>query len=309
MLVPTIASGLTLGGIYSLIALGFTFVFASTRVVNFAQGDYAMIMGMLAATIATSTVLGSSGFWVAALVAPIAGAAMGFAAYQLFFRWARSIDAMTVSLVFLGVSLAMQGLAISLWGTDPRSIPALVGIPPFRLGDAILPITTVIVLLTTTALLAIVFLFLARTKTGRATIAVAQNREAAALHGIDVTRIILISMVLSGVFAGIAGFLITPIQTMYYLGGVPLTFKGFAAAAIGGLTNRTGAVVGGYALGLMEALASGYVGLGSVAQEVGLMLPLAVLLLIGPRLQAPTTRSEEGVESFSSDIGTEAMNL
>src|SRR4051812_17246498 len=305
MEIQILSGGLTLGGIYALIALGFTFVFASTRVVAFAQGDYTMFVGMIAATIASSVTAGSvtagmTGFWVAGIASPFIGAFMGFAAYQLFFRWARSIDAMTVSLIFFGVAISLQGAAVVLWGTEPRSIPVLSSVAPLRIGTAIFPITTLMVFVTTTVLLASVLIFLTFTKIGRATTAVAQNREAAALCGIDVTKIILVSMVLSGVFAGIAGFLVTPIQTMDYLGGVPLTFKGFAAAALGGLTRRSGALIGAYALGLMEALAAGYVGRGTIAQEVGLMLPLLVLLVVGPRLQAPTTRSEEGAEHFTA---------
>jgi branched-chain amino acid transport system permease protein len=307
--IQIISSGLTLGGIYALIALGFTFVFASTRVVAFAQGDYTMFVGMVAATIAGAVTAGMTGFWIAGLASPFIGAFMGFVAYQLFFRWARSIDAMTVSLIFFGVAISLQGAAVVLWGTEPRAIPVLSSIPPFRIGTAIFPITSLMVFITTSVLLVSVLAFLTFTKIGRATTAVAQNREAAALCGINVTRIILVSMVLSGLFAGIAGFLITPIQTMDYLGGVPLTFKGFAAAALGGLTRRSGALVGAYALGLMEAMAAGYVGRGTIAQEVGLMLPLLVLLIVGPRLQAPTTRSEEGAEHFTANVGDETANL
>ena len=301
----TLASGLTLGSVYALIALGFTFIFASTHVVNFAQGDWAMIVGMIAATVVAS----SLGIFWAAVIAPIAGAAIGFLAYRIFFGFARSMDTMTISLVLLGASLFLEGFAVLIWGPDPRGISQLATLPPIKLAGAVLPLTSVIVLTATVALLLIVVFFLTLTKAGRATIAVAQNREAAALCGIDVTRVIMISFVLSGIFAGIAGGLITPITSMYYQGGVTLTFKGFAAAAIGGLRNTTGAVVGGFALGLMEAFAASYIGRGTAGQEIGLVLPLMVLIAIGPRLQASGTRSEEAAETFTADVAADAANL
>lgn len=300
-----VASGLGVGAIYALLALGFTFIFASSHVVNFAQGDWAMLAGMLTATVAAS---GLDIFWVA-LLAPVSGAVIGFLAYRLFLGWARSFDTMTVSLILLGVSLFSEGAAVLIWGPEPLGLNQLSALPPIRLGGVSLPATSAIVLVVTAVVFMVVFAFLSHTREGRATVAVAQNGEAAALCGINVKRVVMTSFVFSGVLAGIAGFLITPITSMYYQGGIPLTFYGFSAAAIGGLRNRSGAVIGGFSLGMIESVAGFYVGAGSLGEELTYVLPVLVLVVIGPRLQSSGTRSEEAMESFTADIATDAVNL
>jgi len=301
----TVAVGLTLGSVYALIAIGFSFVFASTRVVNFAQGDWAMIAGMFAAALVGSGV----SLPLAIVVAPIVGAVVGYVTYALFLGRSRSTDAMTISLILLGMSFLLQGTAVLIWGPEPLGITQIGDLPPLHFAGAVLPATSVLVLITTAMLLGLVVVFLSFTKVGRATLAISQNAEAAALHGINVRALILLSFLLSGVLAGVAGFLVTPITSMFFQGGVPLTFKGFAAAAIGGLRRPAGAVVGGFVLGMLEAFAAAYVGRGNLGPELGLLLPLVVLLIVAPRLQSSGTRSEESMEAISHDVAADRVHL
>jgi branched-chain amino acid transport system permease protein len=277
-LVEALLSGIASGSIYALVALGFSFIFASTRVVNFAQGDWAMMAGMVGATVAA----GPLGVVGAAIAAPISGALIGAVVAGVFVRWSRSRDAISVSLILLGMSFVLQGCALAFWGVDPLGIPALAAQSPIYLGRALIPRITVLIIFVALVLLGAISAFLQWTSLGRAMVATADNPEAAALVGIDVRRLIIVSYLLSGVLAGIAGFLITPVTGMTYLSGLPLTLKAFAAAALGGLRTPAAAVVGGLSLGCIEALAATYFGGQALGQLTGVLGALIALLFIAP---------------------------
>jgi branched-chain amino acid transport system permease protein len=304
-----IFSGLTIGSVYALIGVGFVFVFSSTRVVNFAQGDWAMAAGMAAATISGALTASRLALPAAAVLAIAVGGGLGFAAFRFFLGWSRSFDVVTVSLILLGMSLILQGVAVWIWGTDPLGIPSLATLPPVRFGGAVITQLSLMITLITFGLLVLVALFFEFTRSGQSMIAVAANAEAAALCGINVRRVILVSYVLSGVLAGLGGFLVTPVTSMNYLGGLPLTLKAFAAAAVGGLRRPTGAVIGGFALGLLEALAATYVHGGGIGPVASLGAALLLLLIVAPRWEKTQGRAEEAQGAIEVNVTTDVVKL
>jgi branched-chain amino acid transport system permease protein len=266
-------SGITVGSIYGLVGIGFTGVYNVTGIVNFAQGDMAMFGSML----------GIAMFEMGApmpLAILIAVVTMGLLA-GVMERWAiRPVghDLVNAIIVTIGLGVIMQGVAVVLWGTDARALPAFSGEKPLHLWGATLAPQALWVIGTAALLVTVLTAFFKLSYLGRAFIACALNRFAANICGIDVRRMSTIAFVLSGSLGAIAGLMISPITFIQYDTGIPLSIKGFTACIIGGLGNPIGAMVGGILLGIIEALASGYLSSG-FKNAIAFVLLLSVLLL------------------------------
>ena len=249
-----IVSGLTVGSIYALVAMGFSVIYSSTRVINFAQGEFSMLGGMLMYTFSSKAgVPVPLAFIFSVLIVTLLGA--GFervAVHQL-----KDTSVITVIIVTIGFSIFLRAVAKWIWGTDPVKIAAFSGEKPIRfLGAAVIPQSFWVFGFTALTVL-LVFLFFNRTLAGKGMRAVAANPDAASLVGVSTSTSSLIAWTMAAALGAAAGIIIAPIKFAAYNVGTMLGIKGFAAAILGGLGSAPGAVVGGLVLGILETITAG----------------------------------------------------
>ncbi|HVX99302.1 MAG TPA: branched-chain amino acid ABC transporter permease [Pseudorhodoplanes sp.] len=248
-------SGLTVGAIYALVALGFTLIYNSSDVVNFAQGEFVMLGGMI-------TFFGKAAglpLPVAALLAVGIVAIVGLLLHRLAIEPARGASPVTLIIITIGASIFLRGVTAMVFDKNFHTLPPFFGSEPFNIGGATLLPQSLVVLFGVALVLFALLLFMNRTLLGKALLATAANRTAAQLTGINTSAIIGVAFAISAVIGAIGGILATPITLTYYDAGTMLALKGFAAAVLGGMGNPVGAVVGGLTLGLLEQFSAGYI--------------------------------------------------
>jgi branched-subunit amino acid ABC-type transport system permease component len=250
--------GLTTGCVYALVALGVVLTANVSGVVNFAQGEFVMLGGIVSAAL----VAAGMPMLAAIMIATITGAAV--AAFQERFTLApvRETPHFIRITITLGVAVVLRGVALILFGKDPLFLPAFTGEGTIALFGAVLPVQSLWVWGATAALLAATFWFLKFTDVGRAVRACSINLCAAQLMGVDVGRLTLLVFALAGAAGALAGVVITPIVLATWDAGVSYGLKGFIGAILGGMRNPTIAVIGGIGIGVIESLAAGYVSSG-----------------------------------------------
>ena len=268
-------TGLTVGAIYALVALGFSIIFNASEVINFAQGEFVMIGGM--ATVS----LNATGLpYALAIPLAVAAAALaGLALEKFAVEPARGASVVTLIIITIGASIFLRGLATLVWDKKLHVLRPFSGDEPIALGGAtILPQSLWVLGVTLVIVLALSWFF-GRTLLGKAMLATSHNRLAAQLVGINVRHILLLSFGLSAALGAIAGILIAPIAFTSYDAGVMLGLKGFAAAILGGMGSGVGAVVGGIVLGIAETMSAGYVS-SAYKDAIALVITLAVLFFM-----------------------------
>lgn len=271
-LIQYLVSGLVVGCIYGLVAIGFTAVYNATHIVNFAQGETSMLAALAAASlIALGTPL------VVALVLAVGFVALVNVAIEKVAIRPIGNDVTRGIIITIGVGIVAQGVAALVWGTDAQPLPAFSGSGSMNLRGVAVPRQALWVFGTTAVLMGGLYLFLTRTYLGKAFRACAMNRDAAGLMGIPTRSMRGIGFLLSGFVGGVAGVIIAPIALMQYDSGTPLGIKGFVACIIGGFGNPLGAAVGGLLLGVLEALCAGYLSSG-MKDAIAYVLLLVFLL-------------------------------
>ena len=272
-----IISGLTTGSIYALVALGFCLIHNATGIVNFTQGDFLSLGGLMMYT----------GLHYTGLPVPLAfiGACLsvglvGFVLERIALRPARGRPVLILIFITIGASILMRGVFKQIWGKDDLPLPPLSEEVPIRFIGAVFTPQNLWVLAFTAVAITLLMLFFNRTLIGKAMRATAVNVKAAALSGIDTDRMIMYSFGLAGALGALAGVIITPITSLSYGVGVMIGLKGFAAAVLGGYGSFVGAVVGGLALGLIEALTAGL--LTSAFRDVVAFVVLLFVLFARP---------------------------
>jgi branched-chain amino acid transport system permease protein len=265
-------SGLTVGAVYALVALGFTLIYNASDVINFAQGEFVMLGGL------STVFLGLAGvpLPLAALLAVIATVLVGLALYRFAIEPARGASAVALIIITIGASIFLRGAAQVLFDKRFHSLPPMLGNEPIRLGGAAILPQSLVVLAGAAVIVVLLWQFIDRTLLGKAVIATAANRLAARLVGIDTRRIVGLSFGVSAAIGAIAGILVTPITLTSYDVGTLLALKGFAAAMLGGIGSALGAVVGGLVLGMLEAFSAGYIS-SQYKEAVAFLLILIVL--------------------------------
>ncbi len=271
-------AGLTSGAIYTLIALGFCVVHNTMGIVNFVQVDFVSLGGMLLYSALFTLGLAMP----VALLAAIAGVtAAAMLVERLGLRPARSDHPLVLIFLTIGLSIILRGIMSLAWGKNRMAVPPLTGDEPLRiLGAALLP-QTLWVLALTAAAIGLLLWFYRGTRLGLAMRAVAANPAAAAVVGLPVGQVRMLTFGLAGALGGLAGVLVTPITTLRYDVGVLLGLKGFAAAILGGFGSLPGAVLGGLGLGVLESLAAGYV--SSAYKDVCAFVILLLVLFLRPQ--------------------------
>ena len=267
-----IFSGLTVGAVYALVALGFTIIYNASEVVNFAQGEFVMLGGM------TTVFLAAAGvpLPLAAALAVVATVAVGLALYAFAIAPVRGASTVTLIIITIGASILIRGAAQVIFDKQVHRLPSFSGDTPITLaGAAILP-QSFWILGGAAVIVVGLKAFFEHTLTGKAVLAAAANSLAAELVGISLRKVVGLSFALSAAIGAVGGILAAPITFTSYDMGTLLALKGFAAAMLGGIGNPIGAVVGGLMVGLLEAFGAGYVS-SSYKDGIAFLVILVVL--------------------------------
>ena len=274
--VQLLLPGLTTGCVYALVALGFVLCANVSGVVNFAQGEYVMLGGMVGAWLFNQHVP----LPLAVLGATLAGALLGAAQERLTLAPVRTAPDFIQITITLGVAVVLRGLALIAFGKDPLSMPGFSGDDVFPVAGAVVPLQSLWVWGTTALMLAASFGFLMHTAPGRAVRACSINLHAARLMGVDAERLALAVFTVAGASGALAGAVITPIVLASWDAGIAYGLKGFVGAILGGFRSPLVAVLGGLGIGVLESFAAGYVSSGyKDAMVYGVLL--AYLLVRG----------------------------
>ena len=253
-----ILSGVTSGSVYALTAIGFTLVFSATQIINFAQGQMVMLGGMMGITLHEAGLP----LWVCFIGAVVGVAIVSVGMEQIAVRPLLRKGVLTQIIATVGASFVFETAAMLIWGRDAKPLPAFSGETPIAIGRAtVVPQTLWVVGLTVVVVVALT-MFYRKSLFGTAIRACAVNPDAARLQGVSYRWVVVFTFALTGAVAAAAGVMIAPISFMSYSSGTMLGLKGFAAATLGGLGNPLGAVLGGFALGVVEALGVGVVSAG-----------------------------------------------
>lgn len=274
-LLQYLMTGVTVGSIYGLIALGFVLVYNSSHVINFAQGDLQMFGGMVAVAALTAGLP----LPVAVVVGTLGGAAAGFLLYKAAIEPAGNSGPLPLVVITLGAALVLRGAVELIWGRGYYSLPAFSGDEAISvLGVTVVPQSLWVLGLTATVVVGLTYFFNS-TKTGKAILATSIDPDAATLMGINTRRMKLLCFALGGFLGAVAGVAIAPIAFTYSTVGLMLGLKGFVAAVLGGLGNFKGAVLGGLILGVTETMMSGY-GASDYKDAVAFLLILVILIFL-----------------------------
>ncbi|AHM04708.1 High-affinity branched-chain amino acid transport system permease protein LivH [Roseibacterium elongatum DSM 19469] len=270
-------SGVTVGAVYALVALGFTIIYNASDVVNFAQGEFVMLGGMI-------TVFAHAAglpLPLAAVLAIVVTGVIGVALNKLAIEPARGAPVVSLIIITIGAAIFIKGVTKLVFDKQLHRFPAFSGDTPIQImGATILP-QSLWVIAGAVAVFIGLFLFFTRTLTGRAVLATSNNRLAAQLVGINTKWVMTLAFSLSAAIGALAGVLVTPITLTSYDVGIALALKGFAAAMLGGMGNPKGALVGGILLGLLEALTAGYI--SSQYKDAAAFIVILAVLFVMPQ--------------------------
>lgn len=279
LVAQSVVSGIGVGAIYGLIGIGFCVIYNASGIVNFAQGAFVMLGGML--TQAAMTRLGLS-LPVAALAAIVVVAACGVVLERVVVRplWNRGSTMFVMILATLAAQIVIERVTQILAGDQPRTLPVFTDLPPLDLLGLAINFQFLWIVACSALIIVGLALFFSATKTGKAMRACSINREAAALQGIRVSRMLALAFALSAGLGAFAGILITPTQYTAFNVGVPFAISGFIAAIVGGFGRPFGAFAGGVLLGVAQALA--IVFLGAAFKNIAALSILLLFLFVRP---------------------------
>ena len=254
MIVQQIISGLALGCVYGLIALGFVLIFKATEVINFAQGEMMMIGAFVAYTLITML---NVPFLLAFFLTPIICGGLGIILERLLIRPLVKESVVSIIMVTIGLSITLRAFAGMIWSYDTLEFPNLFSEEPVQIGGVVMAPVYIWVIFVTVGLVLLLYAFFKFTTVGISLQASAQNPLASLLMGISVKRVYAMTWAISGMVGAVAGIIVAPISflncNMGYLG-----LKAFPAAVIGGFNSIPGAIVGGVIIGISENLAGIY---------------------------------------------------
>ncbi|MBL7179324.1 MAG: branched-chain amino acid ABC transporter permease [Desulfobacterales bacterium] len=270
-------TGITVGSIYAMVAVGFNIIYNVTEIINFAQGEFVMLGGLM-------MVFCHAGMGLPLIMAfpltVILVTLVGMLMDRLAIRPIRQPTVLSLIIATIAVSILLKGAAMFIWGKDPFDLPAFSGRNPIMFfGAVIQPQYFWVIGFLILIVIALTFFF-DRTILGKAMSACADNPDAASLVGINVKRMIMLAFALSAAIGAVAGIVVTPISLMEYDRGAMLAVKGFGAAVLGGLGSFPGAVMGGLILGAIESLGAGLISSGY--KDAFALIVLLVVLFFKP---------------------------
>ena len=256
MFAQAVVSGLAIGSVYALIAIGFTMIWQAVNLINFAQGDLFMLGAYLGFTFYSVLKVP---YWASILLALLASGLVGLLIERLALRPLWAASPMSLLLATIAVSVLLRNIALLIWGPDALGFPPILGDSPVRLGSITLAPQHLVILGTTLIAITLLHLFFQKTKYGTAMRATAIDPDTASLLGVNVRVMVAFIFALSAALGGLAGVLISPIFFATTEMGNLVGLKAFAAAVLGGLNNVYGALIGGLLLGVLENVTAGFV--------------------------------------------------
>ncbi|GAA4098134.1 branched-chain amino acid ABC transporter permease [Actinomadura miaoliensis] len=277
-----LVNGLAVGCGFALVGSGLVAIHRVTRVVNFAQGTFAVVAGLSAASFLELGLPHGAAEVVAVGVAAGAGLLTGIVAIGR-----RGTDPLASLIVTLGLGVLAYAVEIVVWGDQPRSFAGAPG--SVTVAGATVQWQYLLVIAVTAVTFAALWLFFARTYPGKGLTACASDPYAARLIGIDVRRMGLVAFALGGLLGGVAGVLVTPLQPISFDSDVTLIVNGFAAAVFGGLSRPVATLAGGLLLGVAEAMVAGYL---KASYQIEVALGLMLAIMIWQATRTPALREE-----------------
>ncbi len=269
-------SGLTMGATYGLTALGFTIIFNSTGIINFAQGEFVMLGGMFSVFFLHMGIP----LPLAILLAVIATTIVGGLIERLTFRPVRNASVIQLIIITIGVSIVIRGIAMMVWGKDTFALPAFTGSKPIEIFGAYIMPQNLWVMGIAMALILLLKAFYSRTVFGKAMVACSFDRKASYLVGINVPRMVQSSIMISAFVGSVGGAILAPLTMTSYDVGIMLGLKGFASCILGGIGNPFGAAAGGLIMGIIESFGAGFI--SSAYKDAFAFIILLLLLFVKP---------------------------
>jgi len=286
-----LVNGLSLGGIYALIALGYTMVYGIIELINFAHGDVYTLgtffsLAILLGLGVSGEVHGFALVWVVLLTmlgAMLLCGVTGVLIERLAYRRLRNAPRLAPLITAIGMSFILEN-AMQLWrGPTPIAFPAVIPNPSLHVGGVEIAAKQILVIVLAVVMMAGLQLFIYRTKMGKAMRATAQDREAAQLMGIDINTTIAMTFLIGSALAGAAGFVSgVYYQSTWFFNGFEAGLKAFTAAVLGGIGNVAGAMLGGFLIGLVEAFATQFIPQGAQWTNVVVFSVLVLVLVFRP---------------------------
>ena len=268
-------NGISLGSIYAVIALGYTLVYGIAKMLNFAHGDVIMVGGYVIFIAMTSFGLNS---WISILLAVIACTLLGIVIEKVAYKPLRQATSLAVLITAIGVSYFLQNMALLIFGEKPVNFTSVVNVPSISLFDGQVVITGEAIVAIVVSILIVIglSLFINKTKSGRAMLAVSEDKDAAQLMGININRTISLTFAIGSGLAAIAGALLcSAYPTLQNTTGAMPGIKAFVAAVFGGIGSVPGAMIGGILIGVIEILGRAY-----ISPQLSDAIVFAVLILV-----------------------------
>ncbi|MBO8162528.1 MAG: branched-chain amino acid ABC transporter permease [Brevibacillus sp.] len=283
-MLQAVVSGLILGSIYAIIAQGYYITYITTRTLNFGQGDFLMVGALLGLTsLGAMTASGIHVYLAAVLTILLISAVMGVLGWGLERAAIRPLQhflSIGWILSTVAVSIMLRNIAMLIWGRNVIPFPSPFGSDVYRIGEVGITRHELFVAISAVVIMACLFFFLNRSLLGKALAAVAFNRDAASLMGINPQRMAVLAFALSSALAGIGGILVGPITNTAFFMGATLGLKAFAAAIIGGLENPLGILIGGLLLGVIEQVFSLF---NSAYKDASAIVLILIVLIFMPQ--------------------------
>lgn len=291
-----LVNGISLGSIYALIALGYTMVYGIAKMLNFAHGDVIMVGGFAVFTAMSTTWCPT---WIAVAIGIIVCTVFGVVIEKIAYKPLRNAPSLAVLITAIGVSYLLQNLALLIFGSAAKNFTSIVdGMPPFLViangepsfftplqagarAELTVSMETFISIIASFIIMIVLTFFINKTKAGKAMLAVAEDKGAAQLMGINVNRTISLTFAIGSALAGVASVLMCSSypQLSPYTGSMP-GIKAFVAAVFGGIGSIPGAMIGGVLLGVIEQLSKAYI--SSQLSDAIVFLVLIIVLVVRP---------------------------
>ncbi len=274
-LLQFIFTGLSNGAIYALIGFGFAVIYNSTGIINFAQGEFVMLGGMLTIFFLTVFQLPlAPSIFLAVVVSTVVGI--------LFERFAirplKDAKPLHLIIITIGASIFIRGASMLIWGKDTHALPAFSSNNPLYIAGATILPQHLWILGVTCLIIVASRIFFHHSIVGKAMRACSYNPRAAGLVGINVKNMVLLSFALSSAIGSLAGIIIAPLTMTSYDVGIMLGLKGFCAVIIGGMSSGMGTIFGGFLLGLLESLGAGFIS-ASYKDAIAFIILLLILFI------------------------------
>jgi branched-chain amino acid transport system permease protein len=276
LLIQQLLNGLTVGSVYSLVALGLTLVYGILHIPNFAHGAFYMMGGYV-----TLTMMNQAGlpYWLAIIISMIAIGLLGVLMERLVFYPLRDAPPLHDKIAAIGILLFLEAFAQFVWGADYQTMSTPYGNVVSVLGLT-LTMQRVLIIVSTIVIMILLYFFLKKTFIGASIIAMSQNREGANLVGINTNKVAMMTFMISGSLAALAASLASPINLVFPGMGHLVILKAFVIIILGGMGSIPGAIIGGYILGFSESLGATYI--SNDYKDIIAFVILVIILTVKP---------------------------